>query len=106
MPEDLNLRLAALRAEHLTATALLQFKEVANEYKQDGYPNYDLLVDYFDFDRLWFPSMQFTQLGESSYQVCYTRGKVVRAIILKIIRLDKEYRIDGISNPTNCFSQL
>jgi hypothetical protein len=96
MPEDLNLQLALLREEYLTSNALAQFKEMADEYERDGYANYDLLVDYFDFDRLWLPYMQFIQLEGDSYQMRYTRGETFCVIVFKIIRQNKEYRIDSI----------
>jgi hypothetical protein len=96
MPESLNLQLTALRKEYLTSNALAQLEEAANEYKQDGYMNYDLLVDYFDFDRLWISSIQFTQLTKDTYRMCYTKGETLCTIILKIIKQGKEYRIDGI----------
>ncbi|MDR2621268.1 MAG: DUF3828 domain-containing protein [Dysgonamonadaceae bacterium] len=98
MPEDLNLRLAVLRSEHFTSNALAQFEEIANEYEQDGYINYDLLIDYFDFDRLWFPSIQFTQLKKDAYQICYMRGEILCTIIFKIVKQDNEYRIDSITS--------
>ena len=97
MPEDLMPRLEALRKKYLTPNALSQFEAAANESKQDGQVGYDLLIDYFDFDRLWLPSVKFTQLeDEDTYQMCYTRGETPCAIELKVIEQGKEYRIDSI----------
>jgi len=96
MPEDLMSRLAALREKYLTPNALAQFASAANEYRLDGSMGYDLLIDYFDFDRLWLPSVKFTQLNEDTYQMCYTKWKTPCTIELKVIRQGKECRIDSI----------
>ncbi len=97
MPEDLVLRLVALREKHLTTNALSQFKAAANKYKLDGSMGYDLLIDYFDFDRLWLSSVKFIQLDENTYQICYTKWETPCTIELKVIKQGKEYRIDSIS---------
>ncbi len=97
IPEELITQLAALRATHLTPKALAQFEAAANERKQDGQVGYDLLIDYFDFDRLWLSSVKVTQLeDEDTYQMCYTRGETLCAIKLKITKQDKQYRIDSV----------
>ncbi|KAA6335629.1 hypothetical protein EZS27_016150 [termite gut metagenome] len=95
MSEELIPQLAALRAKYLTPNALAQFEAKANEYKLDGEMGYDLLIDYFDFDRLWLSSMTYTQLDKDTYQVCYTRWEPL-TIVLKVTKQGKEYRIDSI----------
>lgn len=98
MPENLLPRLEALRKKYLTPNALSQFEAAANEYRLDGGIGYDLLIDYFDFDRLWLPSVKFIQLeDEDTYQMCYMRGKTLYTIKLKVTRQGKEYRIDSIT---------
>ncbi len=97
MPEDLMPRLDVLRKKYLTPNALSQFEAAANESKQDGQVGYDLLIDYFDFDRLWLPSVKFTQLeDEDTYQMCYMRGETLCTIKLKVTRQAKQYQIDSI----------
>ena len=96
MSENLMFRLTELREKYLTTNASYQFEAAANEYKQDGSMGYDLLIDYFDFDRLWLPSVKFTQLDKDIYQMCYTRGETLCTIELKVIKQDKEYRIGSI----------
>jgi hypothetical protein len=96
MQGDLNYKIAELRSNHLTNNALSQFDEYTNEYTRDGYKGYDLLINYFDFDCMWVPSMKFTQLDENTCQMCYTKWDDVTTITLKVIKQDKEYRIDGI----------
>jgi hypothetical protein len=97
MPENLNLQLATLRTGYLTPNALAQFESAVNESNLDGYLNYDLLIDGFDFDRLWIPSIKFTQLDKDTYQICYMKHNASYIIKFKIIRQGKEYRIDSIS---------
>jgi hypothetical protein len=98
MSSGLNRRLAALRAEYLTSSALAQFEEAANEYKLlDGHDNYDLLIDNFDFDRLWIPSMKYVQLDKDAYRISYAGGETFSNIKLKVIWKGEEYRIDSIT---------
>jgi hypothetical protein len=96
LPENLNRQLATLRTGYLTPNALAQFESAGNEYMLDGEENYDLLIDGFDFDRLWIPSIKFTQLDGDIYQLCYIKYNTPYTLELKIIRQDKEYRIDSI----------
>jgi hypothetical protein len=101
MPENLNRQLAALRTGYLTPNALAQFESAANEYMLDTQKDYDLLIDDFDFDRLWIPSTKFTQLDGDTYQLCYVRTygqkKHAYTFKFKIIRQGEEYRIDSIA---------
>ena len=98
VPEGLIDKLSDLRAKHLTSNALWQFDNNAskNQHEWDGWMNYDLLIDHFDFDYLWASSMKFTQLKENTYLVSYISNASLHEIILKVIKQDKEYRIDSI----------
>ena len=98
MPEGLIDKLSDLRAKHLTSNALWQFDNNTskNQHEWDGWMNYDLLIDHFDFDYLWASSMKFTQLKENTYLVSYISNASLHEIILKVIKQDKEYRIDSI----------
>ena len=101
MPLNLTSKLQTLRNKYLTANAFAQFNEGAKEYERDSFFDYDLLIDNFDFDRLWIPSIKYTQLNENTYQMSYTygyptTGDFTRKINLKIIKQGNEYRIDSI----------
>jgi hypothetical protein len=96
MPENLMHQLAILRAKYLTPNALSQFEAAANEYKLDGRNGYDLLVADFDFDRLWLPSMTYTQLDADTYQIAYTKWEITCTIMLNVAKQGSEYRIDSI----------
>jgi hypothetical protein len=97
MPENLQGRLEALRSKHLTANALEQFEEAANEFRMDGLVEYDLLINYFDFDRLWIPSIAYTSIDENNYKVSYTKWQnSVVNIYIKITKKDDVYMIDKI----------
>ncbi len=94
MPESLVPRLEALRKLHLTPNALAQFEQSANEHKLDSEFNYDLLIDGFDFDCLWIPSLTFKQIdGNTTYQMRYKKSSVVT---LEVIGYNGEYKIDKI----------
>jgi hypothetical protein len=97
MPEYLMPRLVALQKKYLTPNALVQFEAAANEYSLDGSIGYDLLIDYFDFDRLWLPSVKFTLLdNEDTCQMCYMRGETLCTIKLQVTRQGKQYQIDSV----------
>ena len=97
MTEGLLARLEALRTAYLTPNALGQFEEAVNEYKLlDGLLNYDLLIDSFDFDCLWLPSMTYIPLNENTFQISYKQGKLVTAIVVTLIAHDGEYKIESI----------
>jgi hypothetical protein len=91
MSEDLTPRLVALREKYLTPDALAQFEEA--EANADGREAYDLLINYFDFDRLWLPSMTYTQVDVETCEVCYTRENALCTITLKVTNQGEGYRI-------------
>lgn len=97
MPEALMPQLSALRTAHFTSRALEQFNSEEKEFREsDGTKNYDLLIDGYDFDCLWRPSIKVTQLSESTFQVSYTDKEVLHVFNIKVTNLDQKYRIDEI----------
>lgn len=98
MPVDLEHHLETLRGKYCTEEALQQFRTAADTYKADGAMGYDLLIDYFDFDSLWLPSVTFTLVGEDVYQMSYSRGSISKPIVvfLKIVKREGAYKIGGI----------
>ena len=97
MPENLMSQLFTMRREYFTPNALAQFEKAANEYKSDGKLYYDLLIDYFDFDYLWIPSMTFTQLDENTYQMHYIKWDNLPTIItINVIQQAEKYKIECI----------
>lgn len=97
MPENLMSRLLMMRNEYLTPNALAQFDKAANEYKSDGKLYYDLLIDFFDFDCLWIPSMTFTKLDENTYQMHYIKWRnLPTTITINVIQQAEKYKIECI----------
>lgn len=98
MPEGLFPQLEALRTAHLTPNARKQFNQASvNMYELDRVRNYDLLIDYFDFDCLWIPSITYTPLNESTFQVSYVKwGNLFATVTIGIIESYGEYKIDSI----------
>ena len=96
MPEGLIPRLEALRKVHLMPSALVQLKQSADEYKLDGQLNYDVLIDYFDFDCLWIPSMTYKQVNQNTYQMRYAKFSHVTAVTLGVVKHGGDYKIDKI----------
>ena len=96
MPEGLTSQLKALRNAYLTPNALNQFVMGIKKHESDGLLNYDLLIDNFDFDCLWIPSINFLPLTENSFQISYKQGEFVRTIVITLIADDGKYKIDDI----------
>lgn len=64
MPHDLTNRLDVLCKKHCTQKAFDEIQEA-----RANTPTYDLLIDYYDFDKLWQPTLTFTQLMGDEYKV-------------------------------------
>ncbi len=96
MPEGLTSRLRRLKTQFCTEKALEQFEKAVKEQKQDGRPGYDLLIDNFDFDKMWLPSITYKQINEKEYEVFYKGNQPSTTIRLDIIKQRNCYRINGI----------
>ncbi|GHU64948.1 hypothetical protein FACS1894123_10450 [Bacteroidia bacterium] len=97
LSENLTPRIKELREDYLTSDALMQFDAAVAKAKYWGSSTgYDALIDGFDFDRLWLPSLKFTKVDESTYQMNYTKGKTPCTVTLKVLKQGKGYRINGI----------
>ena len=97
MPSDLTSQLETLRKRYLTTNALTQFKSAIDINDMNYLSGYDLLIDYYDFDRLWIPSIKFIYLGNNTYQMQYTKWKNNRTTItLSVIKQDDKYKINNI----------
>lgn len=96
MREDLTDHLHQLRTQFCTEKALEQFEKAAKEQKQDGRPGYDPLIDNFDFDKMWLPSITYKQINEKEYEVFYKGNQPSTTIRLDIIKQRNCYRINGI----------
>lgn len=97
MPSDLTSQLETLRKKYLTTNALTQFKSAIDINDMNYLSGYDLLIDYYDFDRLWIPSIKFIYLGNNTYQMQYTKWKNNRTTItLSVIKQDDKYKINNI----------
>jgi len=97
MPENLGARLTELRSKYLTSNALAQFEEAANEYAEDGHLDYDLLIDDFDFDCMWIPSITCTSIDAKTCQVRYVKwGNLSTTVTLEVVKQGKTCKIDRI----------
>ncbi|MBR8719833.1 hypothetical protein IX307_001057 [Bacteroides pyogenes] len=92
MPIDLTNRLDVLCKKHCTQKAFDEIQEA-----RANTPTYDLLIDYYDFDKLWQPTLTFTQLMGDEYKVSYTKWQnITTNIYVSIIKKDGTYFIDDI----------
>lgn len=97
MCSDLNVRLQSLRLSNLSHTALEQFKKAEQEYLQDTFEGYDLLVTNFDFDGMWFKSLKVLPLGTDNYQVTYQAGKYTHQMNIQTTYQEGRYWISAIT---------
>lgn len=96
MPKNLSLKLAALRKRYLTENALMQYKKAEEESLMDGYQDYDLLIDNYDFDKSWMASLKFERLNNLEYLVSYYGNNKECRMIISVIKDDDNYMINGI----------
>lgn len=94
---DLNARLQSLRLSNLSHTALEQFKKAEQEYLQDTFEGYDLLVTNFDFDSMWFKSLKVLPLDTDNYQVTYQAGKYTHQMNIQTTYQEGRYWISAIT---------
>lgn len=97
MCSDLNVRLQSLRLSNLSHTALEQFKKAEQEYLQDTFEGYDLLVTNFDFDGMWFKSLKVLPLDTDNYQVTYQAGKYTHQMNIQTTYQEGRYWISAIT---------
>lgn len=97
MCSDLNVRLQSLRLSNLSPTALEQFKKAEQEYLQDTFEGYDLLVTNFDFDGMWFKSLKVLPLDTDNYQVTYQAGKYTHQMNIQTTYQEGRYWISAIT---------
>ena len=94
MPVDLLGRLNDLCKKYCTQNALEAIRKAKNDTEN---PNYDLLIDYSDFDILWIPTLTFAHLEGELYKVSYIKWpNVTTNIYLTIIKKENMYFIDHI----------
>ena len=57
---------------------------------------FDLLIDNYDFDRVWSESLEFKQLNDNDYLVSYKVNGKIYKIVISIKRNGDEYIVNGI----------
>lgn len=97
MSKDTDAKLSSLRLSNLSPTALQQFKKAESENQEDGFYGYDLLINNFYFDCMWFNSLKFVQLSNDNYQITYQAGVKIYKINIKIEYENGKYLINNIS---------
>lgn len=96
MSKDLNVQLSSLRLNNLSQNALGQFKHAELDNLKDGLNGYDILIDNFDFDNLWYKSVKITRLSNSHYQMTYLVGGKIYKITVSTKKRDNKYLIDSL----------
>lgn len=101
MSEDINAQLSSLRLSHLSPIALQQFKKAELENQEDGCYGYDLLINDFDFDSMWYKSLKVAQLSNDRFLISYQKGVTICKIRIQIECQQGKYLIHSISLSEN-----
>jgi hypothetical protein len=92
MSLDLVNRLEVLREKFCTKKASDKIQKT--RASEQGY---DLLIDYYDFDKLWLPTLSFAHLNGDEYKVSYTKWQdMTTNIFVSVIKKNDMYVIDDI----------
>lgn len=94
MPKDVSTQLLSLRLNNLSQNAIDQLEDAELENRKDGLNGFDLLIDNFDFDCLWYKNIKFSQLNNDDYQITYLAGNKTYKIKVTIKRKGNRYLID------------
>lgn len=97
MSKDMDQNLSELRLSNLSETALEQFKKAEEELLYDYLYGYDILINNFDFDCMWFKSLKITEVSNNNYLVTYQAGNHTLKINIKTEYRDGRYFISNIS---------
>lgn len=92
---DLSLRTKEIREKCLTELAINKFNEADKDNEGIGY---DLIIDNYDFDITWEPTIEVSDLGSNVYEVAYKSwgGSVENRVKLKVDRVDDKYMISDL----------
>lgn len=103
LPEkEIYSKTKSLRERYLSANALAEFKKAEDEYLFDYIDGFDLLIDNFDFDPMWYKSLKIIDMGDSKYQISFFRGNVFKEEIeVTISSTEDGYLIDSIYTESN-----
>lgn len=96
MDENLNNQLKTLRSKYLTENAQKQYEETAREAAEDNSEGYDLLIDNYDFDPMWYETLHIKAIAPHKYQMTYSACNQTSAIDVTIKKTDNQYKIDSI----------
>lgn len=97
MSKDMDQKLSELRLSNMSEKALEQFKNAEEESLYDGLLGYDILINNFDFDCMWFKSLKITELSSNKYLVTYQAGNHMLKINIRTEYRDGRYFISNIS---------
>ncbi|MDR0937747.1 MAG: YbjP/YqhG family protein [Mediterranea sp.] len=97
MPEHLAGRLSMLRKVYMTDQARQQYRMAEEVEKQDGYIGYDQLIDNFDFDATWQPSITVEHADGDTYIVRYSGNGGSKSRRIEVVKSGKGYLINAIS---------
>ncbi|MDR0937750.1 MAG: WG repeat-containing protein [Mediterranea sp.] len=96
MAEHLANELASWREDYLTVDARRQYREAEKTEKRKGRIGYDLLIDDFDFDATWRPSITIEHADGDTYIVRYSGNGGSKSRRIEVAKSGSSFRINAI----------
>ena len=97
MPEGLAAKVADLRKKYITANALQQLIKAEKDYSEGWYDGYDLLIDGYDMDNRWYPSLTVKQLLlADTFRVKMLKYGKICTWEIKVVKVKDKFLIDSI----------
>lgn len=87
-----------LRDRYFSENALAQFKEADDSNLFDSREGFDLLVGNFDFDPMWYKSLEVKDVGDGCYQISYHMNGWREEIEVVVASSERGYIIDSIKS--------
>lgn len=100
-PKDLLRNLILFHDKYLSKKALLQYKNAKKENQMDGYTDYDILIDNYDYDIDWNKNIRFIKLEDMNYLITYKGNNKEHNIVISIIKEEKTFMINNIQVVNN-----
>ncbi len=95
---SINNALLLLRQSHCTKEFIFHYDSLKQSHYNKTKINYDAIIDNYDFDVFWLPSLKITNIAPLQYEVSYNISPSInKSFIVILKRLDNCYKIDRIT---------
>ncbi len=97
MTPDLVSKAEDMRQRYCTPNLLSKVKRINDERRYEiGGEGFDLLIDGYDFDILWFNSLNIKELTPSTFSITFDTIAYTKSFIAEVIKDNDEWRINNV----------